>query len=79
MSNGELKFPKWQASFQEVIIEFDRKKLAEKIQKVESVLFERLQQLRPESDGHSEREAINDALSVLRIIQRDRLGYPDLQ
>jgi len=79
MSNGELKYAKWQAPLQEVIVEFDPEKLAEKVQKVESLLFERLRQLRPEIDGQGERAAINDALSILRLIQRGRLGYPDLQ
>jgi len=29
------------------------------------------------SDGRVEHEALNDALSVLRILPRERLGYPD--
>jgi hypothetical protein len=73
----ELKFPEWQAPLQEVILEFDREKLPEKIQKVETLIFERLQQLRQESDGRNEREAINNALSILRVIKRDKLGFPD--
>jgi hypothetical protein len=77
MSDGELKYPKWQTPLQEAILEFDREKLREKLQKVETSILERLQELQHGPDGHSEREAINDALSVLRIIKRDRLAYPD--
>jgi hypothetical protein len=77
MSDEELKYPKWQAPLQEAILEFDREKLREKIQDVETLIFERLQQLRQSSDGRSEQEAINDALSILRVIKRDRLGFPD--
>jgi hypothetical protein len=77
MSDGELKFPEWQAPLQELILEFDREKLPEKIQKVETLIFDRLQQLRQGNDGHSEKQAINDALSILRIIKRDKLNYPD--
>ncbi|HLZ92529.1 MAG TPA: hypothetical protein VKQ28_12510 [Candidatus Acidoferrum sp.] len=74
-----MKYPQWQALLQEIVIEFDREALANKIQKAEAVIFERLQQLSPEIIADGEREAINNALSILRIIKRDRLGYPDLQ
>ena len=43
MSEEQLKFPRWQAPLQELIIEFDREKLAEKVQKVEALISERLQ------------------------------------
>jgi len=79
MRSGKLKYPQWQALLQEIVIEFDREALANKIQKAEAVIFERLQQLSPEIIADGEREAINNALSILRIIKRDRLGYPDLQ
>jgi hypothetical protein len=77
MSDGELKYPKWQAPLQEAILEFDREKLREKLEKVETSILERRQELHLGADGHSEREAINDALSTLRVIKRDRLAYPD--
>jgi len=51
------------APLQDLILEFDREKVLERIQKVEETLiFEPTQQLRQGSDGHSERDAINDAL-----------------
>jgi hypothetical protein len=64
MLNDELKFPEWQKPLQEVILEFDRENLAEKVQQVEALIFERLQQLRRGNDGHIEIRAINDALVV---------------
>jgi hypothetical protein len=73
----ELKYPEWQKPLQELILEFDRDKLPEKVQQVESLILERLQQLRGGNDGHIELQAINDALAVLRIIKRDKLGLPD--
>jgi hypothetical protein len=42
---SELKYPSWQTPLQEAILEFDPEKLAEKIQAVESLIFERLQVL----------------------------------
>ena len=77
MNDQELKFPEWQAPLQDVILEFDRANLPEKIEKVETLILERLQKLRQSSDGRSEQQAINDALEILRIVKRDRLGFPD--
>ena len=77
MNDEELKFPEWQAPLQDLILEFDRDKLAEKIQKVENLIFQRQQQLHQMSDGHAEREAIQDALNIIRVIKRDKLGFPD--
>ena len=77
MSNEELKFPVWQGPLQDLILEFDPKKLGEKVQKVETVIFERQQQLYQGSDGHVEREALNDGLNIIRVIKRDKLGFPD--
>ena len=77
MSDGKLKYPKWQAPLQEVIFEPDRKKLGDKIQKLEVLILERVLQLQLESDGDSEQEAINDALSILRALKRDKLDYSD--
>ena len=77
MGDAELKYPEWQAPLQDLILEFDREKLREKIQHVETLIFERFQQLSEGSDGHAELQAINDAMSVLRIIKRDKLDFPD--
>jgi len=77
MSEEELKYPEWQAPLQDLILEFDREKLRDKIQNVETLIFKRLRHLGQESEGRAEVQAINDALSILRIIKRDKLGYPD--
>jgi len=46
---------------------------------LEMLIAGRLQQLREEHDSRDEQEAIYFALSVLRGIKRDKLGYPDWQ
>ena len=76
---SELKYPEWQAPLQDMILEFNQEKLTEKAQKVEMLMGERLQQLRERDDSRDEQEAIGYALSVLRGIKRDKLGYPDWQ
>jgi hypothetical protein len=55
MSNGELKYPKWDAQFYEAVLEFDWEKLFEKIQEFETAVFTRLQELASDSDHHAER------------------------
>ena len=77
MSDGELKFPQWQAPLQELILEFDRQRLPARIQEVENLIFERSHQLQRSGNGRVEQEAINDALSIIRLIKRDKLDFPD--
>jgi hypothetical protein len=77
MSEQELKYPNWQVLLQEAILEFDRDKLVGRIQKVETVVFERLQELSSDSDHHGERQAIANALSTMRVLKKDKLFYPD--
>ena len=77
-ASGEgLKYPEWQAPLQEVILEFDRKKLVEKVQQAETCISARLQELRRRRDSVEEQEAIVYGLSLLRSIKHDKLGYPD--
>lgn len=73
----ELKFPQWQAPLQDLILEFDPVKLEEKIRTVETLLFDRLQQLDHGNGGRDEKTALQDALSIIRIMQRDRLDSPE--
>jgi hypothetical protein len=77
MSEEELKYPTWQAPLQEAILEFDPEKLPPKVQKVEAVVFKRLQELSSDSDHHGERQAIADAFSILRVLKKEKLSYPD--
>lgn len=70
----ELQFPNWQGPLQEAILEFDRRQFSEKALQVENLIFERLRELEQSDDGHTERSAIADGLSLLKLIKTDRLG-----
>jgi len=72
-----LKYPEWQLPLQEIIPEFNLDRLPGRIQQVEMLIFERLQQLQHSNDGARERQAINDGLDLLRSIKRERLDYPE--
>jgi hypothetical protein len=39
MRDGQMKYPEWQAPVQEVILEFDHKKLCNKTQKAETLIL----------------------------------------
>jgi hypothetical protein len=73
MSDGDLKYPKWEAEFHDAVIEFDREKLVEKVQKFELAVFTRLQELASDSDHHDERQAIVDAASTVSALKKDKL------
>ena len=74
-----LPYPEWQDPLQEVLLEFDREKLTEKALQAESSILERLRQLQLSNHSHQERDAINHGLSLLRMVRRERLDYPDWQ
>lgn len=72
----ELPYPKWQRPLKEVVAESDREKQFEKALAVESLILERLRQLKESSNGQSERRAIDDGLSLLRTLKWERLSMP---
>ncbi len=74
---NHLKYPEWQKPYEQALLEVDREKLKQKLLKAESAIFLRLQQLVNSSDGHAERQAIDDALSGIRVLKTQQLDYPD--
>ena len=75
MSNEELKYPKWQAEFQEAVVELNREKLSDKIQKFETAVSVRLQELASSADHHDERQAIDDALATVRVLKKESMAH----
>jgi hypothetical protein len=79
MSNQETKYQEWQAALREMQLETDPEKLSEKLQRVETLIQERLQDLYQKGDDSREPEKLKEALFTLRIIKRGKLGFPDWQ
>lgn len=73
----EILYRHWQKEYQSVLIEFDRKKLPGLIETAEGAIHKRLQQLSHDSDHHTERQVIEDALQSLRFLKKKDLGSPD--
>jgi hypothetical protein len=76
-SSRNMLYPDWQNEYQAALLELDDKKLFERVQAAETAIFNRLQAISGELDCGAERQAIDDALSALRILKRERLGFPD--
>ena len=63
---------KWQIALRDLTDETDREKINEQAHKVQGLIFERLQQLDKESDTEAERQALKEALTIVRIIMGDQ-------
>lgn len=55
MSGDEWKFPEWQGPLQDLILEFDRRQQA---RKVEALLLERIRELSVSTGGRKELDAL---------------------
>jgi hypothetical protein len=69
----ELKYPQWQEPFRNAITEFGTQQLGEKLQKVEAMILDRLQVLSSDIKSLAERQALLDAISIIRILKRDQI------
>jgi hypothetical protein len=75
-----IHFPSWQRALEVAHNEPDPKKLLERVHAAETAIFNRLQELAQNADDASqqaERLAIIDACKTLRVLKRDKLGFPD--
>jgi hypothetical protein len=77
MSDEQVKYPHWQGLYEAAVSESRLPELPEKIHAAEQAIFERLQNLAHDSGYEAERQAIANALSVLRTLQREKLSFPD--
>jgi hypothetical protein len=76
MNDQEFEVP-WGQPLMELMLEAEPKKRGEHLQRVESLIFDRLQQPVQGGDGGAQWAAVGDALAILRAIKREKLGFPD--
>lgn len=78
-----VQFPSWQMEVQSAQDESEPAKLLARVHAAETAIFRRLQELAgfPSSDrSHDvERDSLANAVETLRVLKRDRLGFPDWQ
>ena len=60
-----ILYPYWQNEYEAALLELDNKVLQELIDAAEAAIHRRLQQLSQDSNHHTERHVINDALASL--------------
>ena len=72
-----LGFPEWQGKLEAALRESDPQKLPDMVRAAESAIILRQQALANTPDGQAERQDIDDALHALRVIQREKLDFPD--
>ena len=71
----ELKYPQWQEPFRNAITAFGTRQLSEKLKKVEAMVLDRLQVLSSDIKSLDERQALLDAVSIIRVLKRDQLRF----
>jgi len=78
-ASTEILYRHWQTEYQSVLCEFDPKKLTGLIVTAEGAIQKRLQELSHDSDHHTERQVIEDALQSLRILKKQMAALRDLE
>jgi len=65
----DILYPHWQNEYEAALVELDDKVLQERIDAAEAAIYRRLQQLSQDSNHHTERQVINDALASLASLR----------
>ena len=73
----KILYPEWQAEYLAALLEVDPRTLFERVTAAETAIFNRLQAMSHNSDCRAERQAIEDAVASLRVLKRDKLGFPE--
>jgi hypothetical protein len=72
-----VKFPDWQPQFFAALLERDPRKLKEHAFSMEDAIVKRMESLDTSANADIEEQAIEEAIRALRIIQIEKLNYPD--
>jgi hypothetical protein len=70
-TDDNIRYAEWREPYQQALLELDQKKLSERIAAAETAISNRLRAIDGDSNHHAERQAIDDALSSLRVLKRN--------
>jgi hypothetical protein len=70
----EILYPHWQNEYAAALLETNPQNLSGRVEAAETAIYKRLQQLSQNSDHHTERHVIEDALQSLRVLKKKELG-----
>ena len=76
-SPSKTLYPEWQNEYQAALLELDRRNLAQRVAAAEAAIYKRLQVIAESGDHQAERQAIEDALEAIRVLEREKLNFPD--
>jgi hypothetical protein len=66
---SQSRYPEWEESYRDAVLELDPKNLAQRIATAEAALAARLRLIEDESNNMAERIAIGNALSALKVLK----------
>lgn len=72
-TDEDIRYAEWREPYQQALLELDQDKLSERIAATETAISNRLRAIAGDSNHHAERQAIEDALSSLRVLKRNNL------
>jgi hypothetical protein len=75
--SSNLQHPSWQAQYEAALVETDPGKLLERIHKAEAAIYARRTELAGLGGEKAEQDAMEDAIKVLRNLEREQLNFPD--
>jgi hypothetical protein len=70
-TDEEVRYAEWRDLYKQALLEVDEKKLRDRIAAAEKAISNRLGAIAGDSDHRAERQAIEDALSSLRVLKRN--------
>ena len=65
----DILYPHWQNEYEAALVELDNNVIQERIDAAEAAIYRRLQELSQDSNHHTERHVINDALTSLASLR----------
>jgi hypothetical protein len=72
---GELRYPEWQKTYHDALLELNPQKLVQRVNEAETVILSRSQEIRIGSDSRVEAQAIEDALNGLRVLKNETVKF----
>ena len=76
--SSHILYPQWQNEYQAALVELDPEKLSERVAAAETSIYKRLQKISQTSDHQAKRQAIEEAVAGLRILQEGQSGFSRL-
>ena len=71
----ELRYPEWQKPYHDALLEPNQQKLVQRVSEAETAILSRLQEIQIGSDSRMEAQAIEDALSGLRVLKNETVKF----